>query len=446
MNERTLERAILLQHGVVVALSLWLSHLLREWLAGLLPVLKPTVPRAEYIPLLVAFLPVWLWCADRMELNRVRVVAGTWLELAQTLVWTQASAVSALALLLVAAQAPLNRSYFAAYIVVSTAALFLGLSLQRPWVARERGQTVSLVVGETATAAAEELTRYRGRRVERLASVDAESLAARLQEGGVDEVVLPGDMRHEVLRPLVLACHEVGVEALVRAQRISETGGLPTSQVIGAALYVSYPVREPNRPSLMVKAIADRLAATAGTLVLMPLLLALALLVKLTSRGPALFVQQRGGLQGRPFPMLKFRTMRVGAEAERAQLLALNEMDGPVFKLRDDPRVTRVGRVLRRTSLDELPQLINVVAGHMSLVGPRPLPLVETQALTGGRRRRLSMKPGITGLWQVSGRNQLGFEDWMALDLEYVDGWSLGLDVAILLRTLPAIFSARGAR
>jgi lipopolysaccharide/colanic/teichoic acid biosynthesis glycosyltransferase len=175
-------------------------------------------------------------------------------------------------------------------------------------------------------------------------------------------------------------------------------------------------------------------------------MLAAALLVKVTSPGPVLFVQERGGLNARAFRMLKFRTMHADAEAERDRLLDANEMGGPVFKMTDDPRVTRIGRFLRRTSLDELPQLVNVVLGHMSLVGPRPLPLVETRRLTGVHRRRLSVKPGITGLWQVSGRNDLTFEEWMALDLQYIDHWSLGLDLAILLRTVPALLTARGAR
>jgi lipopolysaccharide/colanic/teichoic acid biosynthesis glycosyltransferase len=168
--------------------------------------------------------------------------------------------------------------------------------------------------------------------------------------------------------------------------------------------------------------------------------------VRLTSRGPALFVQQRGGLFGHAFPMMKFRTMREGAEAEREALLADNEMDGPVFKIAHDPRVTGVGALLRRTSLDELPQLLNVLLGHMSLVGPRPLPVIETRALTGPHRRRLSMRPGITGLWQVSGRNDLGFDEWMALDLQYVDNWSFVLDLGLLARTVPALLSRRGAR
>jgi lipopolysaccharide/colanic/teichoic acid biosynthesis glycosyltransferase len=138
--------------------------------------------------------------------------------------------------------------------------------------------------------------------------------------------------------------------------------------------------------------------------------------------------------------------MRIGAEQERAELERHNEMDGPVFKMANDPRVTRLGRILRRTSLDELPQLYNVLAGHMSLVGPRPLVLPETQALHGGHRRRLAMRPGLTCLWQVSGRNDLTFDEWMTLDLQYIDSWTLALDFAILMRTIPALLTARGAR
>ena len=181
-------------------------------------------------------------------------------------------------------------------------------------------------------------------------------------------------------------------------------------------------------------------------MITLPLLIAVALAVKLTSRGPVLFIQRRGGLNGRPFPMLKFRTMRADAERERDTLLAANEMDGPVFKIRDDPRVTPLGRLLRRTSIDELPQVANVLLGHMSLVGPRPLPVIEMANVTGPHRRRLSVRPGITCLWQISGRNELGFQEWMNLDLQYVDNWSLGLDFAILLRTVPALLTGRGAR
>jgi lipopolysaccharide/colanic/teichoic acid biosynthesis glycosyltransferase len=207
-----------------------------------------------------------------------------------------------------------------------------------------------------------------------------------------------------------------------------------------------YRVQPADQPSRFVKTIADRVAGAVLLVLAAPLLFAIALAVRLTSRGPAFFVQERGGLHGHPFRMYKFRTMWHGAELQRDQLMTANEMDGPVFKIAADPRLTSIGRFLRRTSLDELPQLFNVVRGEMSLVGPRPLPLVETRGLTGPHRRRLSVRPGLTCLWQVSGRNELGFERWMELDLEYVDHWSLSLDFAILLRTVPALLSGRGAR
>ena len=181
-------------------------------------------------------------------------------------------------------------------------------------------------------------------------------------------------------------------------------------------------------------------------MLLLPLLIAIALSIAIAAGRPVLFVQPRAGLGGRSFRVLKFRTMIRGAEALQDELLSQNEMAGPVFKLSDDPRVTRLGRILRVTSLDELPQLFNVLSGSMSLIGPRPLPLLQQEQIRGWQRRRLSMKPGISGLWQVSGRNELTFEEWMLLDLKYVDEWSLWLDLSIVLRTIPVVISGRGAR
>ena len=158
-----------------------------------------------------------------------------------------------------------------------------------------------------------------------------------------------------------------------------------------------------------------------------------------------LFRQKRCGLNGRIFDVLKLRSMHLDAEKRRADLVALNEMDGPVFKIRNDPRITRVGRWLRRLSIDELPQLWNVVRGEMSLVGPRPPIPGEVDEYDVGQRRRLSMRPGITCLWQVAGRNTIGFAEWVQLDLEYIDRWSLLLDTKILLRTLPAVLKGTGA-
>jgi exopolysaccharide biosynthesis polyprenyl glycosylphosphotransferase len=195
---------------------------------------------------------------------------------------------------------------------------------------------------------------------------------------------------------------------------------------------------------------AKRLIDLAGAAVLLlfsaPILLLATVAIKLDSDGPVFFVQERVGLNKRRFRMIKFRTMSEDAESRMQEIEHLNEKTGPIFKIRNDPRITRVGRWLRKTSIDELPQLINVLLGDMSIVGPRPLSLRDALRMeVAWQKRRFSVKPGLTCLWQVSGRSNLSFEQWMQLDLEYIDRWSLGLDVSILLRTIPAIVSARGA-
>lgn len=206
------------------------------------------------------------------------------------------------------------------------------------------------------------------------------------------------------------------------------------------------PSPETRRGYAMAKRALDVVVAGGALLVLSPVFLVVAALVKATSRGPMLFRQQRAGLGRRPFTVLKFRSMHRDAEERRHELRRHNEMDGPVFKMRDDPRVTPLGRVLRRTSLDELPQLINVLRGEMSLVGPRPLPLDEDAHLPPEFRRRHDVLPGLTGLWQVSGRNDLPCRRMLELDREYVERRSFGLDLRILLATIPAVLTARGAR
>jgi lipopolysaccharide/colanic/teichoic acid biosynthesis glycosyltransferase len=168
-------------------------------------------------------------------------------------------------------------------------------------------------------------------------------------------------------------------------------------------------------------------------------------LIKLTSRGPVFFRQTRVGLHGRTFNMLKFRSMVVNAESLKASLAAQNEQAGPVFKMRRDPRVTSIGRFIRKYSIDELPQLINVLRGDMSVVGPRPPVPDELSKYEAWQRRRLSVRPGLTCIWQVSGRNQISFEDWMLLDMQYIDHWSLARDFQLIFRTIPVVITGRGA-
>ncbi len=250
------------------------------------------------------------------------------------------------------------------------------------------------------------------------------------------------------MKPLLDACESEGVELLIRpGLPLGSAWRLTVDEFAGEpVLYVRSQSAAPT--ALAFKQALDYLLAGILLLLLSPLILLIAVAIKLSSRGPVLFRQQRGGRNGRPFCMLKFRTMRADAEAEREQLAARNELKGPAFKLRHDPRVTGLGRFLRRHSLDELPQLWNVLRGEMSLVGPRPLPLAEVAAIAEGHdRRRLSVKPGLTGLWQISGRSDLAdFADWVRLDLAYIDQWSLWLDARILLATIPVALLGRGGR
>ena len=192
------------------------------------------------------------------------------------------------------------------------------------------------------------------------------------------------------------------------------------------------------------KRFIDVVGAAAGIIILMPVLLACALMVKLNSRGPILYSQTRVGRLGRTFRCLKFRTMHVGAQELQELLRAESIQDGPAFKLDSDPRVTRVGKVLRKFSLDELPQLFNVLLGDMSLVGPRPPMPSEVEKYAWWQRRRISIKPGLTCIWQVYGRNRVSFKRWVEMDLFYIDNWSLWLDIKLILKTVRVVFSGTG--
>jgi lipopolysaccharide/colanic/teichoic acid biosynthesis glycosyltransferase len=223
---------------------------------------------------------------------------------------------------------------------------------------------------------------------------------------------------------------------------------LASSTAAGFPAAIPFPAATPRSQGTygrIGKRALDLLGASVALVLLSPVILFAALLVRITSRGPALYKSTRLGRSGRPFTFYKLRSMYINAEAERDGLMHLNEADGPVFKLRQDPRVTRVGQWLRSSSIDELPQLVNVLKGDMSLVGPRPPLPEEAEKYEAWQRRRLDVKPGITCLWQISGRSRLGFEEWMRLDLEYIRRQSLATDVWILLRTVPAVLSREGA-
>jgi exopolysaccharide biosynthesis polyprenyl glycosylphosphotransferase len=273
---------------------------------------------------------------------------------------------------------------------------------------------------------------------------DLPAIATRMP---VDEVyLLPTTGPLESSLDLIRRCEAMGMTVHLRLAPFEKTISRLELEEAAGGDYLRFTTAPKSSSALLVKRLLDVSAASAMLMVLAPLLLIVAVLVKLLSRGPAIFRQERMGMNGRVFTLYKFRTMVEGAEKDRAALESKNEMDGPVFKIKEDPRITRLGKFLRKTSIDELPQLWNVVKGDMSLVGPRPLPVYEVEKFEPWQRRRMSMRPGITCLWQVNGRNRVvSFAEWMKLDLEYVDRWSLGLDLKILLRTIPAVLGARGA-
>jgi len=263
----------------------------------------------------------------------------------------------------------------------------------------------------------------------------------------VDDVIicLPIRSHYEEIQQTLTACARVGVPAKYPADLFRSSLGVPMVNGEVATPILSLLVA-PDDPRLIIKRGIDLLGATTLLALLSPLMLVVALAVKLTSRGPVFFAQERFGYMKRRFRMLKFRTMVVHAEQMQGALEIRNEAAGPVFKIRKDPRVTRIGQLLRRTSLDELPQLWHVLTGEMSLVGPRPLPVRDVSRFAEPwLMRRFSVRPGLTCLWQISGRSELGFDDWIALDLEYIAHWSLLLDLKILLRTIPAVFGGKGA-
>jgi exopolysaccharide biosynthesis polyprenyl glycosylphosphotransferase len=264
----------------------------------------------------------------------------------------------------------------------------------------------------------------------------------------IDEVAiaLPIKSQYSQIESAVMLLEEQGItthlmsdlfpQKLARSQS-TDLDGLPLVSLHSAPLF-SWRTE--------AKRMFDFVSATLLILVTAPFLILVAIVIKLDSKGPIFFVQERVGLNKRRFRMLKFRTMQSDAEARMSEIEHLNEKTGPIFKIKNDPRITSVGRWLRRTSIDELPQLVNVLLGDMSIVGPRPLSVRDaTRMQLAWQKRRFSVKPGLTCLWQVSGRSNLSFDQWMELDLEYIDRWSLGLDASILLRTIPAIVLARGA-
>ena len=267
-----------------------------------------------------------------------------------------------------------------------------------------------------------------------------------LEREVVDEVFFILSRRQlDDFESAILLCSELGIRSRVALYFPHLKARVLLEDLEGIPL-LTFSTTPASAFQLFLKSLMDFSISATGIILLSPLMLLIAASIKLSSRGPVFFVQERCGLNGRRFRLYKFRTMVRDAESMQAEIEHLNRVNGHAFKAPDDPRITRIGHLLRRWSLDELPQLFNVLQGKMSMVGPRPPIPAEVEQYQRWQRRRLSMRPGLTGLWQVSGRADLeDFNHWIRLDLQYIDQWSLWLDLKILLKTIPAVLSGRGA-
>jgi exopolysaccharide biosynthesis polyprenyl glycosylphosphotransferase len=355
----------------------------------------------------------------------------------------------------------------AAIVVWSAAMLVRAARLRLSRGAKARGEVLIVGMGPIARATAQD-ARQRGRRVVGHLWLSGETArdAGLLERSGhapllgaasdvervlrsvpVDEVFIAGNVRAQgdEMQAAVQVCEKLGVPFALPAFafRLERAHAVEARAVSDG--YLHYQTVLPRPVQLAMKRAFDVVVAAAALWTLSPVLVLVVVLVKLTSRGPIFFRQTRVGLHGREFAMLKFRSMVANAEALKVSLSKANEQSGPVFKMRNDPRVTAVGRIIRKYSIDELPQLFNVLRGEMSVVGPRPPLPQEVSQYDAWQRRRLSVRPGLTCIWQVSGRNQISFEEWMYLDMQYIDHWSLARDLGLVFRTFPVVLTGRGA-
>ena len=393
------------------------------------------------------------------QLNRNR----TWFETLRRVAQSQfvvLLSIFACVIIVAIHQSTVSRAALGLYFVMGTIIIFFRVIFFRMWLSK-RGSQIHLRQYILLCGAEKDRAHWKtqflsqpGKKFEIKAEFDLreEGLAGfieMLHEKTVDIVVFSLDERIiPQVQEALLACEAEGVEAWVSANFIQTLfTRVQFDQFAGQPLLIYR-----TTPSISWELVIKRLMDMAGSAVLLvlasPIMLAIFFAIRMDSKGPVIFSQNRSGLRGRAFRMYKFRTMVTNAEQGRAELEDRNEMSGPVFKVKNDPRVTKVGYFLRRSSLDELPQLWNVLRGEMSLVGPRPLPLYETANFGDiTQRRRMSVRPGLTCLWQVRGRNKItDFKDWVILDLEYIDRWSLWLDLQILFRTVPVVLFGWGAK
>ncbi|MFN0253187.1 MAG: sugar transferase [Kofleriaceae bacterium] len=459
-----LRRLILVFDALLVVASMALAAGLHAALRDHVSALKQPPRFDEYALLVYLCIPLWITLIALLGLHRVFEREWTRLSLAIDIAKLHILGFLAVSTIGFFVQATINRSLVVLFLATS-ALVFYGVRAafgvwqryqHRTGQARERLLIVGgaspdleafmrtiaaaprppLVVGLLGASPVEDM--------EHLGTI--EDLPRVLHENAIDRVLFfPPHHNASDVAPSIAACELVGVSAELALELEKQSLAKPTVIDLHGRPFISFDAAPKPPERLALKHAFDWLASALGLVVLAPLLLAVSIAILVTMGRPIFFSQERAGLFGRTFRMIKFRTMVKDAEAKKAALESQNEMAGPVFKVTRDPRITRLGAFLRKTSIDELPQLVNVFLGSMSLVGPRPLPIKEQQAIKGWHRKRLSMKPGITGIWQVSGRSNIDFEQWMRLDQQYVDDWTLRLDLVILAKTVPAVLFGRGA-
>jgi len=468
----TLRRLALLIDAAIILGSMLLADAVHSLLRAHFELFKAPPGLRQYLLLGYLTLPMMLGLVALLGQDRHFEEPSTPRQLVLELLKLHAAALLGISVLLFFTQIPMNRSVVGLFLVLTFVSMLAtraaiqawrhrsylsGLGREHVLLVAEDAETVRRILHAGAGAALP--PHYIGVLVPddagapdpRVAGIPAlgrlADLPRILHERAVDKVVIATRrLPDEEFQAVIGASASLGKPVQQLLQHEATTGRAIDLQFQHGLPYVVFSAL-PHRPdALIVKRAIDLLGSSILLVVLSPLILLTASLILVTKGRPVLFRQQRIGYHGRRFDMLKFRSMVPGAEQMREALLERNETAGPTFKAADDPRITRLGRILRRTSIDELPQLFNVLAGSMSLVGPRPLPVQEQQQIEGALRRRLSMRPGITGLWQVSGRSDIGFEEWMKLDLQYVDNWSLKLDLRLLIKTIPVVLTGRGAR
>jgi exopolysaccharide biosynthesis polyprenyl glycosylphosphotransferase len=460
---------VLILDVAMINLAMALAYLLRYRLQWFLDVVFDA-PYQAYVPFNVLFsvaVPVVLWATGAYSNWRGRVwlehvfqiinavgitliIALAWSFVVRPLVYSRLLLAEGAIFMMVlisadravtlAVQARLRKRGVGIRRIIIVGAGEVGRRVMRTVVARpDLGYDIVGYVDDNPDKGEGKIGRFCG-----LGAIDM--LSQVIDENEVDEVIitLPWNYHRRILSVLRACARREVMARLVpdlfqmslSRVEVGDLGGVPLIEIKEIAF---------SRAELAVKRAVDLLGAIVGLLVGWPLFLLIALAIKLDSKGPVFFRQIRVGEHHRRFDIYKFRTMRVGAERELADLQEQNEADGVIFKIREDPRVTRVGRFLRRTSLDELPQFINVLRGEMSLVGPRPPIPAEVEQYQPWHEKRLTVPPGITGLWQVSGRSELTFDEMVLLDLYYIEHWSPWLDFAILVRTLPKVIARDGA-